>query len=340
MEFQLCLLWRFSSSLRDPERGWDRSKVKGLLANLITVRDVSYATALEVVAGGRLYNIVVDTEVSVWVRFFFFVFRFLYPVCDFCLCQVTGKKLLEKGELQRRYTIIPLNTIAAKTLNNKVVNAAKGLVRALNTAIYDPEHSLHRLITSVICVLCPVPFTWQVGENNVHTALSLVGYEADLRKAMEYVFGSMLVCDTLDNARKVAFDKQVMTKTVTLGGDIFDPQGTLSGGESKDNLFEHRNTGSTGFYLFIKCCLNIVHVVTIMTSLPVGWTKPVHTKQYKHSVPVHLVMHLLPSFLFFPQVLVPSQHQFCPVYRSWKMFGIAWMKRRLFFRILSDSWAA
>lgn len=51
-------------SPRDPERGWDRSKVKGLLANLISVSDVSYATALEVVAGGRLYNIVVDTEVD------------------------------------------------------------------------------------------------------------------------------------------------------------------------------------------------------------------------------------------------------------------------------------
>ncbi|KAM8843694.1 structural maintenance of chromosomes protein 2 [Synchiropus picturatus] len=156
---------------KDPERGWDRSKVKGLLANLITVSDVSYATALEVVAGGRLYNIVVDTE-------------------------VTGKKLLEKGELQRRYTIIPLNKISAKTLNDRVVNAAKSLV----------------------------------GDDNVHTALSLVGYESDLRKAMEYVFGSQLVCDTLDNAKKVAFDKQVMTKTVTLGGDVFDPQGTLSGG--------------------------------------------------------------------------------------------------------------
>ncbi|TMS23743.1 Structural maintenance of chromosomes protein 2 [Larimichthys crocea] len=156
---------------KDPERGWDRSKVKGLLANLITVRDVSYATGLEVVAGGRLYNIIVDTE-------------------------VTGKKLLEKGELQRRYTIIPLNKISAKTLSDRVVGAAKSLV----------------------------------GEDNVHTALSLVGYESDLRKAMEYVFGSTLVCDTLDNAKKVAFDKQVMTKTVTLGGDIFDPQGTLSGG--------------------------------------------------------------------------------------------------------------
>lgn len=59
-----------------------------------------------------------------------------------------------------------------------------------------------------------------------------MGYESDVRKAMEFVFGSTLVCDTLDNAKKVAFDKQVMTKTVTLGGDIFDPQGTLSGGEN------------------------------------------------------------------------------------------------------------
>ncbi|XP_052364150.1 structural maintenance of chromosomes protein 2 [Oncorhynchus keta] len=155
----------------DPERDWDRSRVKGLLANLITVSDVSYSTGLEVVAGGKLYNVVVDTE-------------------------VTGKKLLEKGELKRRYTIIPLNKISARTLNDSVVKTAKSLV----------------------------------GEQNVHTALSLVGYEADLRKAMEYVFGSTLVCDTLDNAKRVAFDKRVMTKTVTLGGDVFDPQGTLSGG--------------------------------------------------------------------------------------------------------------
>nr|XP_023685455.1 structural maintenance of chromosomes protein 2 [Paramormyrops kingsleyae] len=156
---------------RDPENNWDHNKVKGLVANLITIKDVSNATALEVVAGGRLYHVVVDTE-------------------------VTGKKILEKGELKRRYTIIPLNKISARTLNNNVVQTAKNMV----------------------------------GANNVHTALSLVGYESELQKAMEYVFGTTLVCDCLDNAKKVTFDKRIMTKTVTLGGDVFDPQGTLSGG--------------------------------------------------------------------------------------------------------------
>lgn len=51
-------------------------------------------------------------------------------LCNFLvLLKVTGKKLLEKGELQRRYTIIPLNKISAKTLDDKVVKAAKNLVR-------------------------------------------------------------------------------------------------------------------------------------------------------------------------------------------------------------------
>lgn len=55
---------------------------------------------------------------------------------------MTGKKLLEKGELQRRYTIIPLNKISAKTLNDRVVNTAKRLVRDLKTAPFGLEIEL------------------------------------------------------------------------------------------------------------------------------------------------------------------------------------------------------
>uniref|UniRef100_A0ACB8ET47 Structural maintenance of chromosomes protein 2 n=1 Tax=Sphaerodactylus townsendi TaxID=933632 RepID=A0ACB8ET47_9SAUR len=156
---------------RDPEKNWDPSHVKGLVSSLITVKEASTATALEVVAGGRLNNVVVDTE-------------------------VTGKKLLERGELKRRYTFIPLNKISAKCVGREAIKSAKNLV----------------------------------GEDNAHLALSLVGYDSEVQKAMEYVFGGTLVCDHMDNAKKVAFDRRIMTKTVTLGGDIFDPKGTLTGG--------------------------------------------------------------------------------------------------------------
>jgi len=41
---------------RDPERGFDRGRVKGVVARLVRVKDASAATALEVAAGGKLYQ--------------------------------------------------------------------------------------------------------------------------------------------------------------------------------------------------------------------------------------------------------------------------------------------
>ncbi|XP_054664845.1 structural maintenance of chromosomes protein 2 [Grus americana] len=155
----------------DPEKNWNPNHVKGPVVSLITVKDPSKAKALEVAAGGKLYNIIVDTE-------------------------VTGKKLLEKGELKRRYTIIPLNKISARCVGQDTVKLAQNLA----------------------------------GHDNLHLALSLVGYESELQKAMEYVFGTTLICNNMDNAKKVTFDKRIMTRSVTLDGEMFDPQGTLHGG--------------------------------------------------------------------------------------------------------------
>lgn len=50
----------------------------------------------------------------------------------------------------------------------------------------------------------------QVGGDKVRPALTLVGYEEELRPAMSYVFGSMFVCDTLQNAKKVRDTHQLV----------------------------------------------------------------------------------------------------------------------------------
>ena len=88
-------LARLSFEYQDPQRGFDRSQVKGLVARLLRVQDEEAATALEVVAGGKLYQVVVSSE-------------------------SVGKALLEKGRLQRRVTIIPLNKIRGSTLSDEV----------------------------------------------------------------------------------------------------------------------------------------------------------------------------------------------------------------------------
>ena len=164
-------------SYSDPSPGFDRSRVKGLVAQLFTLdKDKTRAgTALEICAGGRLYNVVVDSA-------------------------QTGSHLLQNGKLRKRVTLIPLNKIAAFKASADKIGAAQKLA-----------------------------------PRKVDLALSLVGYDEEVSAAMEYVFGSTLVCEDAETAKKVTFDPAVRMKSVTLEGDVYDPSGTLSGGSSPNS---------------------------------------------------------------------------------------------------------
>jgi len=62
-------------------------------------------------------------------------------------------------------------------------------------------------------------------------ALSLVGYDGSVENAMKFVFGNTFVCSDMETAKKVTFDKNIMARSVTMTGEIFNPHGTLTGGE-------------------------------------------------------------------------------------------------------------
>lgn len=74
----------------------------------------------------------------------------------------------------------------------------------------------------------------KVGKDNCDLALSMVGFDKQLIKAMEYVFGNTLICKDMDVAKRVTFNPGVNKKSVTLSGEMFDPQGTLTGGKMND----------------------------------------------------------------------------------------------------------
>jgi structural maintenance of chromosome 2 len=85
-------------SYSTPSPNFDRSKVKGLVASLISLeaKDYDKSTALEITAGGKLYNVVVDDE-------------------------RVGKELLQNGKLKKRVTIIPLNKINVFKMSAQVI---------------------------------------------------------------------------------------------------------------------------------------------------------------------------------------------------------------------------
>ena len=161
----------------DPSPNFNRSKVKGLVAQLFELnKDKAAAgTALEICAGGRLYNVVVDTA-------------------------ETGTELLKNGKLKKRVTIIPLNKISSFRASAEKVGAAQ-----------------------------------KIAPGKVDLALSLIGYDHEVSAAMDFVFGTTLICEDAETAKRVTFDPTVRLKSVTLEGDVYDPSGTLSGGSSPNS---------------------------------------------------------------------------------------------------------
>ncbi|GJW40075.1 structural maintenance of chromosomes protein 2 [Tanacetum coccineum] len=72
-------------------------------------------------------------------------------------------------------------------------------------------------------------FNIMVGEGNAEVALLLVGYADEVKNAMEFMFGETSVCKTNAAAEKVAFDRRVKTRSVTLEGDLFQSGGLVTG---------------------------------------------------------------------------------------------------------------
>ena len=81
----------------------------------------------------------------------------------------TSKELLKNGQLQRRYTFIPLNKITSNQISAAVVGRAQSLV----------------------------------GKDHVRPALDTADYKPELKPAMQFVFGSTLLCDQLQQAQQV-----------------------------------------------------------------------------------------------------------------------------------------
>jgi len=170
--------WKLETSFRDPENHFDRSKVKGKVIKLFTIENERFATALEFLAGAKLYNVVVDND-------------------------NTSRLLLQRKCFDSKVFIIPLNKITSKQMSENQMKA-----------IYDTFG------------------------NEAKLALDLIKYDKKYEPAMQYIFGSTFVCSTTEICKRITFNKSMGYRCVNMEGDIFEPQGTMSGGSyaNKDNI--------------------------------------------------------------------------------------------------------
>eukprot|EP01029_Cantina_marsupialis_P024808 TRINITY_DN6455_c0_g1_i1.p1 TRINITY_DN6455_c0_g1~~TRINITY_DN6455_c0_g1_i1.p1 ORF type:complete len:1221 (+),score=493.95 TRINITY_DN6455_c0_g1_i1:2-3664(+) len=140
----------------------------------------------------------------------------------------TGKLLIEDRRMKRRITLIPLDKINARRI---------------------PEEALHQLRS--------------VGD--VHYALDLIEYSPEMRTAIEYCFGNVMICRDMTTARRVLQESDRVSRkfrmprpvAVTFEGDVCRGGGVFEGGASKG-----KNDGQflkeVGEYVSIQESINIL----------------------------------------------------------------------------------
>lgn len=168
---------KFDFRYSDPTQNWDRKRVKGFIANNVSLKDPKYSRALSTIMGGSWRSVITDND-------------------------ETAKLILERGKLENRVTIIPLNKIQSRFINANKVAAAQRLV----------------------------------GKENAIPAIDLLEYNKEVEPAIQHVFGSAFVCKDLETAKAVTYHRDVMTKSVTLDGDEMAPDGALAGGAAPQGL--------------------------------------------------------------------------------------------------------
>ncbi|GAA5853552.1 hypothetical protein JCM8547_002503 [Rhodosporidiobolus lusitaniae] len=153
----------------DPYPGFDRSAVFGTLASLINLPEANAAaaTALEIAAGGRLYNVAVrDSE--------------------------TVAAFIKAKTIKTKTILLPVSSLQVHKADDRRIAAAR--------------------------------------KHGAELALNLIKFDQRATRALEYVFGNVLIAPTKVIAKRCTDDPAVRMRCVTYDGDVYDTSPELSGG--------------------------------------------------------------------------------------------------------------
>jgi len=79
----------------------------------------------------------------------------------------------------------------------------------------------------------------EIAGGEARLAIDLIKFDKELESTMEFVFGSTYICNSTEIAKKLTFNPRIKVRCVNLEGDIFDAQGTVTGGatiRNSDNI--------------------------------------------------------------------------------------------------------
>ncbi|KAL5113844.1 Structural maintenance of chromosomes protein 2 [Pleosporales sp. CAS-2024a] len=143
--------------------------------------------------------------------------RFIYdsPTADFDRSRV-------KGTVAQLFTLDKQHTAAATALECALLDSKVVVKRTTFIPLND--------ISASRAPAAKVDAAQKVGPGRVDLALSLLNYDEECTRAMELVFGNMLIVEDKETAKNVTYNRAIGMNSTTLEGFTYNSSGVMSGG--------------------------------------------------------------------------------------------------------------
>ncbi|CAG8505933.1 15264_t:CDS:10 [Funneliformis mosseae] len=133
---------------------------------------------------------------------------------------------------QRKYAV-PVSIILGRNMDAIIVDQQKTAIECIQ---YIREQRLGHatFIPLDSIVVKPINDKYRSFMKGARLAIDVITYNDKLEKAFQYACGNTLVCDTLEIAKYICYEKNQQVKAVTLDGTIIHKSGLVTGGHSED----------------------------------------------------------------------------------------------------------
>ncbi|CAB4426787.1 unnamed protein product [Rhizophagus irregularis] len=135
---------------------------------------------------------------------------------------------------QRKYAV-PVSIILGRNMDAIIVDQQKTAIECIQ---YIREQRLGHatFIPLDTIVVKPINDKYRSFMKGARLAIDVITYNDKLERAFQYACGNTLVCDTLEIAKYICYEKNQQVKAVTLDGTIIHKSGLVTGGHSDDIL--------------------------------------------------------------------------------------------------------
>jgi structural maintenance of chromosome 1 len=138
---------------------------------------------------------------------------------------------------QNRYTLA-VETIIGRHMNSIVVDTEKCATECIHY-LQSARLPVRTFIPLDTIMTKPVNANLRSIHKNAKLGIDVINYERVHERAMAYVFGNAVVCDTYNVAKEITVTRGNEVKCVCLDGTVINKNGTITGGQSKQSRTGH-----------------------------------------------------------------------------------------------------